>query len=370
MPPYTKDEKFMRRCLDLAVQGKGQTAPNPMVGSVLVQNNFIIGEGFHRAYGEPHAEVNAIGHVVNPELLKNASLYVNLEPCTHHGKTPPCADMILEKRIHRLVIGTSDPNPLVAGRGIKLLRENGVQVTPGILETECKDLNKRFFTWHLLKRPWVILKWAQSADRFIDLERPPGAPIGPNWITSETARTLVHKWRTEEQAILVGKNTVLKDNPRLNVRFWTGKDPLRIVIDRCLKLGRHHHIFDNSQETLIFTEKIPSDSGVVDNHQRRKKTTPQVITPGRVKTRYAAIDFDNTAELQMLDYLYKNNIQSLIIEGGAFTLTRFIEKGLWDEARIFTGPAMFKGGVKSPEITGKSKKCLKIGNSLLQIIYR
>jgi diaminohydroxyphosphoribosylaminopyrimidine deaminase / 5-amino-6-(5-phosphoribosylamino)uracil reductase len=349
MPGSSEDEKFMQRCLDLAIQGIGMVAPNPMVGSVLVHDKSIIGEGFHQSFGQAHAESNAIRHVVRQELLQKACLYVNLEPCCHQGKTPPCANLIIEKKIPRVVIGTTDPNQLVAGKGIRLLKENGVNLTLGVLEKESKALNKRFFTWHLLKRPYIILKWARSADGFIDFERAANAPIGPNWITSQPARTLVHKWRAEEQSILVGTNTVLKDNPRLNIRDWTGNDPLRVIIDRRLMLGSHHHVFDNTQESLVFTEKDGTDTG---------------------KTRYAKIIFDDTAELQMLDILYRENIQSLIIEGGAFTLNRFLEKGLWDEARIFTGPSLFKSGVRSPEATGQSGLRKMIGDSMLQIIYK
>ena len=372
---YTEDEKYMYRCLDLALLGKGQVAPNPMVGAVLVYNNSIIGEGFHQFYGGAHAEVNAISHVSNPALLKSASLYVNLEPCTHHGKTPPCANLIIEKSIPRVIIGSSDPNKLVAGKGINLLRENGVKVVCGVLETECNTVNKRFFTFHLQKRPYIILKWARSSDGFIDFERPANAPIGPNWITSPTARILVHKWRTEEQAILVGTNTVLKDNPRLNIRDWSGKDPLRVIIDRSLKIGAHYNIFDNSQPTLIFTENMPPREGCVTVPE--KHTTCLEKHPGKMKTKeseqikpgYARITFGDNTEVQMLEFLYRQNIQSLIIEGGAFTLNRFIEKGLWDEARIFTGPSLFKSGIKSPEIKGESQKIIAIGNSLLQTIY-
>jgi len=381
MPCHNDNEKYMHRCLELAFQGIGQVAPNPMVGSLLVHKDLIIGEGFHRSYGEAHAEVNAVRQVANKELLRHASLYVNLEPCSHHGKTPPCTDLILEKEIPRVVIGTPDPNPLVAGNGIKLLRENGVQVTLGVLENECKDLNKRFFTWHLHNRPWIILKWARSSDGFIDLERPASAPIGPNWITSQTARILVHKWRAEEQAILVGTNTVLKDNPRLNVRDWTGKDPLRVVIDRKLRLNSSYHVFDNSGKTLVFTEKIPAPHKITEAAEPAKEEIVQEMKPDpsnmpsgnrvsdRGKTRYAEIIFDGTAELQMLKLLYRENIQSVIIEGGAYTLNSFIEKGLWDEARVFTGPAFFRNGVRSPEITGNRKESRMIDNSLLEIFF-
>lgn len=355
MNGYTEDEKFMLRCLDLAIQGQGEVAPNPMVGAVLVHDNIIIGEGFHQSFGKSHAEPNAIRNLVRKELLHEATLYINLEPCSHFGKTPPCANLIIEKNIPKVIIGTTDPNKLVAGNGIKLLKEAGIEVITGVLENKCKALNKRFFTWHIHKRPYIILKWARSADGFIDLERPANSPVGPNWITSQTARTLVHKWRAEEQAIMVGTTTVLKDNPRLNIRDWSGKNPLRVVIDKKLKLNTHYHLLDDSQETLIFTEMAPTLSG-------------KDVTGAKSKTRYASITFDDTAELQMLDFLYRMNIQSLIIEGGAYTLNRFIEKGLWDEARVFTGSVLFSGGVKSPEISGKSIKSHIIGNSQLHLI--
>jgi diaminohydroxyphosphoribosylaminopyrimidine deaminase / 5-amino-6-(5-phosphoribosylamino)uracil reductase len=370
MPDHPEHEKYMRRCLDLALQAGGAVAPNPMVGSVLVYEDLIIGEGYHRAFGHAHAEVNAIYSVKRTELLKGSRLYVNLEPCSHHGKTPPCTDLLIKHKIPEIVIGVTDPNPLVSGRGVDLLRKSGAEVIAGVLKNECSELNRRFFTWHVKKRPYIILKWARSADGFIDFERPAIAPVGPNWITSPTARILVHKWRTEEQAILVGTNTVIKDNPRLNVRDWAGKNPLRVLIDRELKLGSQYNVFDNSQETLVFTAK----------------ELPAAMTPGTGETkgismfpgnpratgkiRYARISFDDTAENQILDFLYRENIQSLIVEGGAYTLKRFIEKDLWDEARIFTGPAFFKSGIKSPEITGGSVSINIIGNSQLQVIRR
>lgn len=348
MPCQKENEQFMRRCLELASQGLGKVAPNPMVGSVLVHKHSIIGEGFHQSFGEAHAEPIAINRVTNEKLLKNSTLYVNLEPCSHYGKTPPCANLIIEKNIPEVIIGITDPNELVSGNGIRMLRENGVSVITGILENECKTLNRRYFTWHLKKRPYIILKWARSADGFIDMERPPGTPVGPNWITSQIGRTLVHKWRAEEQAILIGTTTVLKDNPRLNVRDWSGKNPLRVIIDRSLKIGSNHKILSDSEPALVITEKKRDDKG---------------------KTKYVQIIFDNTAELQILELLYMNNIQSLIIEGGAFTLSRFIEKGLWDEARIFTGSNLFRKGVKSPAIRGKSIKSHILDNNLLEILY-
>jgi diaminohydroxyphosphoribosylaminopyrimidine deaminase / 5-amino-6-(5-phosphoribosylamino)uracil reductase len=362
MQDFTGNEKFMTRCLDLALQGKGKVAPNPMVGSVIVQDNTIIGEGFHQGYGMSHAEVNAIRQVANARLLESSTLYVNLEPCSHFGKTPPCSNLIIEKKIPRVVIGSSDPNLLVKGKGIEHLKQNGVAVTCGILEERCMMLNKRFFTWHMKKRPYIILKWARSADGFIDFIRSATDPIGPNWITSQRARILVHKWRTEEQAIMVGTNTVLKDNPRLNIRDWSGKNPLRVITDRNLRVGKQYNVLDNSQETIVFTQKTGPPVKEVD------KLQPDTGDPAP-KTRYIRIDFQEAPEIQMLDFLYTENIQSVIIEGGSFLLNRFIERELWDEARIFTGPAFFRNGVKSPEITGKSGFIGMIDNSLLQLIY-
>ena len=377
MPQPAEDGKYVRRCLEIALRAKGNTAPNPMVGAVIVHGNTIIGEGYHKAFGSTHAEPCAISSVKNPGLLGSSTLYVNLEPCAHYGKTPPCADLIIRSGIPRVVAGTVDPNPLVSGNGIKRLKENGIKVTAGLIEHECRHVNRRYFTWHLQKRPWIILKWAQSADGFIDLERPPGTPVGPNWITSETARILVHKWRAEEQAILVGTNTVIKDNPRLNVRLWEGRDPLRVIIDRELKLGSSYHVFDNSQDTLVFTEagaglnEATHQAGKVAGRIKNKAAAIGSSAGQRERQgpEYASLAFDGTAEEKMMKHLYSLNIQSVIIEGGAFTLNRFIEKGLWDEARIFTGQQSFLGGVKAPFLSGIMVKSLITGNSLLKIFY-
>ncbi|TVR71704.1 MAG: bifunctional diaminohydroxyphosphoribosylaminopyrimidine deaminase/5-amino-6-(5-phosphoribosylamino)uracil reductase RibD [Marinilabiliales bacterium] len=348
----------MRRCLEISLRGKGYTAPNPMVGAVIVHRGVITGEGYHKIYGGAHAETNAIGNVKDPGTLKDSTLYVNLEPCSHFGKTPPCTDLIIKCGIPRVVIGTADPNPLVSGRGITRLKENGIEVNGGILESDCRHINRRFFTWNLHRRPWIILKWAQSADGFIDLVRAPGSPVGPNWITSKTARILVHKWRAEEQAILAGTNTVLKDNPRLNVRLWSGRDPLRVVIDRSLKLGRQHHVLDNSISTVVFTEPC------------KTSTAKERVYPAEGNNiRYVPLLFDDTVGMQMLNYLHSQDIQSLIIEGGAYTLSRFIEKNLWDEARVFTGPKDFRKGVKAPSLQGKIVRQMETGNSHLQFIY-
>ena len=244
------DEVFMQRCLELAGNGLGYVAPNPMVGAVVVHKGEVIGEGYHRQFGQAHAEVNAIQAVKDSSLLEESTLYVNLEPCVHTGKTPPCTDLILAKKIPSVVIGTPDPNPLVQGKGIEKLIKSGIQVTTGIIEDACRDLNKRFFTFHKLKRPYIILKWAQTKDGFIDIKRKAGESIGVNWITSPLSRDLVHKWRSEEQGIMAGTHTVIMDNPHLNVRHWNGKNPVRIVLDRSLKIPKHFHVLDNKQSLI------------------------------------------------------------------------------------------------------------------------
>jgi len=342
----------MRRCLELAKNGLGKTYPNPMVGSVIVYNDKIIGEGWHKKSGEPHAEVNAVNSVKDKSLLKRSTIYVSLEPCSHFGKTPPCCDLIIENEIPNVVIGTVDPNVKVAGNGIKKLIEAGANVTVGVLETECAELNKRFFTFHEKKRPYVILKWAESQDGFI-------APLKilrkaqndreqkPIWITNPFSRQLVHKWRSEEQSILVGTQTVIDDNPKLNVRDWEGKNPIRIVLDFNNRISKDSHVFDNQVKTIIF-----SNSPIAINEEN--------IT-------FEAIDFGHNIAEQILKTLYKHQIQSVIIEGGSQTLQTFIDENLWDEARIFIGNNYFGNGIKVPIITLKNSKILAIENDLLLI---
>ena len=312
-------ETYIKRCIEIAKSGLGSTAPNPMVGSVIVHNNKIIGEGYTSAYGGNHAEVNAINSVENKELLKDATLYVTLEPCSHFGKTPPCSDLIIHHKIANVVIGCVDDNPEVAGKGIAKLIASGCHVTVGVLETECKEHHKRFFTFHNKKRPYIILKWAETANGFI-------APIKkdekkPVWITNAYSRQLVHKWRAEEQSILVGTNTVLEDNPSLTVRDWTGKNPIRVVIDRELKLSKEHSVFDDKAETIVISK---NDA-----------------------------DFNKPLAKQIATILHSRDINSIIIEGGAKTLQTFIDENLWDEARIFTRTTTFKNGIKAPEFYGK-----------------
>ena len=320
-------QTFMRRCMELAKTASGYTAPNPMVGAVIVCDGRIIGEGFHRQYGEPHAEVNAICSVRESELLERSTLYVNLEPCSHHGKTPPCTDLMIAKHIPHVVVGSSDPNPLVAGKGIAQLRAAGCRVTENMLEAECNRLNIRFLTFHRKHRPYVILKWAQTADGFIDVVRNPNMVGRPTWITGCYEQTLVHKWRSEEQAVMVGTNTAMSDNPLLNIRRWHGRQPLRVTIDRQLRLPASLHLFDETLPTLIFTEKQQPDT---------------------IHISYATIPFDELLPHHILDELYRRNIISILIEGGTRLLQTFIDAGLWDEARIFTGTSAFGNGVKAP----------------------
>jgi len=349
--------KYMSRCLELALGGQGNVAPNPMVGAVIVHNDQIIGEGFHAVYGQAHAEVNAINSVANKELLKESTLYVLLEPCSHYGKTPPCTDRIIEYGIPRVVIATTDPNPKVAGRGVEILRQNGKEVIVGVLKDEAIELNRRFITFHTKNRPYVILKWAQTMDGFIDKKREASEPINSNWITNELARSLVHRWRSEEQAVLVGTNTVEKDNPQLNVRNWSGRSPIRVVVDRKLRLPISSNVFDGSQPTLLITGN--NSSSLARKAEFTGINNLEIIT----------IDFIKGIENQILKELADREIISVIIEGGAMLLTSFIQKNLWDEARVFVGSKFFGEGVKAPAIKGKLVSYDEIGDSKL-FVYR
>jgi len=320
------DEIYMRRCFELAGKGLGLTHTNPIVGCVIVHKGRVIGEGYHHEFGGPHAEVNAIRSVKDQSVLPEATLYANLEPCAHHGKTPPCSLLIHQKGIRRVVVSNIDPFPSVSGRGIEYLGAHGVQVATGCLEKEGYHVNRRFFVYHTEKRPYVVLKWAQTGDGFIDLEREPGAPIGTNWITDEVCRTLVHKWRSEEAGVMVGTHTILTDNPKLNVRKWTGDQPVRITMDRNGRIFDGSHILDGSQETIIFTGEGGRYSG---------------------KTRRIAMD--SSYDLgDMLEELAGQKIISILVEGGATLIESFLHTGLWDEARVFTGKLAFGAGVHAP----------------------
>jgi diaminohydroxyphosphoribosylaminopyrimidine deaminase / 5-amino-6-(5-phosphoribosylamino)uracil reductase len=325
------NEKYMSRCLDLARSGEGNVSPNPMVGSVIVRNGKIIGEGFHQKYGGPHAEVNAIRSVRNPQLLKESTLYVNLEPCSHYGMTPPCSELIINKGIPRVVIGTIDPFPAVAGKGVEKMRKAGINVITGVLEKECAGLNKRFFTFHILQRPYIILKWAQTTDCYIDRERSSNEYGNPVWITGETSLRLVHKIRSTEDAILVGTNTAETDNPSLTVRHWSGRNPLRIVIDKDLRLSKNLNIFTSKGKTLVFNSAKTSEENSVS---------------------FVMIDFKKNIIRQILEHLFTRKILSLIVEGGKKTLEGFIQQDLWDETHVFTGDKFFFKGLRSPELRG------------------
>ena len=340
-----KDKIYMRRCFELARKGLGMTKTNPLVGAVLVYDDRIIGEGFHHEFGGPHAEVNAIRSVKDSSLLNQATLYCNLEPCSHHGKTPPCSMLISQKGIRRVVISNTDPFPSVNGKGIRHLEEAGIEVETSCLEEEGLHLNRRFFHYINYRRPYVILKWAQTADGYIDLEREPGDQEGPRWISNEVCRTLVHKWRSEESAIMVGTNTVIADNPRLNTRRWTGANPLRITMDRRGRLSDNAHILDGTQETIVF-------SGVQRNYS------------GKIRTVHA----DPSYELvDVMEELFDQQITSIFVEGGAEMHNSFLASGLWDEARVFTGKMRFSQGVKSPEINEKPDETIKIGDAELAV---
>lgn len=313
------NEFYIKRCIEIAKNGLGITRPNPMVGCVIVVDNKIISEGFTSKYGGNHAEVNAINTVEDKSVLQHATLYVTLEPCSHYGKTPPCSDLIVKHNIPKVVIGCIDDNKQVAGKGLKKLMEAGVDVIVGVLEDECRQHHKRFFTFHNKKRPYIILKWAETKDGFIAPESK--NEIAPVWITNPYSRQLVHKWRAEEQAILVGTNTAIEDNPSLTVRDWTGLNPVRVVIDRENKLPKTAEIFDDSSETLVINK--------------------------------STIDFKTPIASEICTAMYEKNINSVIIEGGAKTLQTFIDENLWDEARIFTGNTVFGKGVKAPPFKGK-----------------
>ena len=328
----TKDEKYIARCIQLAKNACCNAAPNPMVGAVIVHNGIIIGEGYHIRCGEPHAEVNAIRSVKNESLLKEATIYVSLEPCSHYGKTPPCADLIIEKGIPEVVIGCMDPFSMVAGRGIEKLRKAGIKVTVGVLEKECQQLIRRFITFNTQKRPYITLKWAESADGFIDKNREGGSPV---LLSTPLTSMVVHKRRAEHDAILVGRKTALLDNPSLTTRNWFGKDPIRLVIDKDLTLPKDLCLFDGKIRTIIFTQKVSAE-----NH-------PSV--------EYIRLDFTQNILPQIMEVLYNLKVQSLLVEGGSILLQSFIDEDLWDEAYIETSPIYLNEGIRAPKIDEKHK---------------
>lgn len=333
----TTDERYMARCLELAAKGRFGAAPNPMVGAVIVHGGRIIGEGYHRQCGGPHAEVNAVSSVKDERLLREATMYVSLEPCAHYGKTPPCADMIIEKGIPRVVIGCRDSFDQVDGKGIQKLRAAGVEVTVGVLEHECLNLNRTFFTYHGKKRPYITLKWAQSADGYIDGVRTPNdGQQAVRFSTDETA-VRVHRLRALSDAILVGRRTAALDNPSLTTRLWPGKSPLRLVIDRDGTLDKELKFFDGTAKTTVFTD-VFRDLSHTENVEQVK------------------IDFSQDILPQMMNYLYIQKVQRLLVEGGAMLLQSFIDSGLWDEAFVEEAPFGLGGGVKAPHIKDEYKK--------------
>ena len=338
----TLDERYMMRALELAELGRGAVSPNPMVGCVIVHQDKIIGEGYHQFYGGPHAEVNAINSVKNENDLSLSAAYVTLEPCAHHGKTPPCADLLVKKGIKKVVIAALDSNPLVAGKGVDILQKAGIEVVTGILESKARAQNKRFFTQQEKQRPYIILKWAQSQDGFLAR-----SDYSSMWISNSRSRQLVHTWRAEEDAILVGKNTALHDNPSLTVRDWTGRNPQRIVLDPLLMLPKELHLFDQKVPTLCFNT-VKSD--LVQNLEWVKISSKFEVS-------------------EILAELHQRKIQSLIVEGGAFVINQFIKENLWDEARVFTGRASFESGISAPILPTKPQETISMQEDILHIYY-
>jgi diaminohydroxyphosphoribosylaminopyrimidine deaminase / 5-amino-6-(5-phosphoribosylamino)uracil reductase len=322
---HHSDELFMKRALELARLGIGQVSPNPRVGCVVVHNGIVISEGWHQKHGEAHAEVNAIAAVHDQSLLKDATVYVNLEPCSHQGKTPPCADLLIKHQVKKVVVSNLDSNPLVSGQGIKKLRAAGIEVVTGMLEQEGRELNKRFFTFMEKQRPYIVLKWAETSDGFIAREN-----HDSKWISNAYSRQLVHQWRTEEDAVMVGSKTASHDNPQLNVRDWTGRNPVRVVLDRFLRLSDTLHVFDRTQKTLCYN---------VLKHEEH--------------TNLSLVRIEEQNFIQnVLEDLYKRKIQSVVVEGGATILQTFIDAGLWDEAKVFVSDKDFGKGIQSPRLQG------------------
>lgn len=357
---FMNNEFYMHRCLQLAEMGLGKVSPNPLVGCVIVNDSKIIGEGYHEKYGEAHAEINAIKTVKNKALLSKSAIYVSLEPCSHYGKTPPCVDSIIQYKIPEVIIGIKDPFELVNGNGIQKLKDAGVKVTVGVLEKKSKWMNKRFLTFHTQKRPYIILKWAQSADKFIapshsQTEKRQADTIAfskranTKWISNEFSRILVHKWRTEEDAIMVGTNTARIDNPELNVRDYSGRNPVRILIDKDLSLSTDLNLFNQKYRTIVFSSKS-------------KKSIYNL--------EYVKLNFNENVIQQLLEILYNKNIQSVIIEGGRYLLDEFLKQGLWDEARVFTSDCILTSGLEAPELNGQIKFKQQLANDTLKIYIK
>lgn len=334
--------------MQLAAMAEGNTSPNPLVGAVVVHDGVIIGEGYHLRVGTPHAEAVALARVREHSLLHSSTLYVNLEPCSHHGRTPPCSDLIIQSGIRRVVTGTGDPDPKVAGNGIRRLREAGVEVITGVEEERCRWLNRRYFTWHEKKRPYVILKWARSADGFIDIIREKGTPRSPTWITGKAERVLVHRWRAAEDAIMAGGATIRADNPQLTVRDWSGENPVRVVVSKSGNIDREAAIFDRSAKSIIFT------------------ANRELSFPG---CEHIILRNGNGYVEEILKELYDRGVQSLFVEGGASVTGSFVRAGVWDEARRFTGTQLFKTGIAAPLPDLIAAKTIHFERSILEIAY-
>ncbi len=329
------NQKYMRRCLELASRGLGTTRANPLVGSVVVHEDKIIGEGFHQLFGGPHAEAVAINSIRDKKLLEESVLFVNLEPCHHHGKTPPCSLLIRDSGIKKVVLGSRDPNPLVSGKGIRFLRNNGLNVKTGVLSEECIYLNRRFFTFHREKRPYVILKWAESRDGYLDNRNRNDNNRPPARITSDRSNILSHKWRAEEMAIMVGTHTANMDNPSLTVRFWSGENPLRLTFERNTPLRKNLKLLNDGYRTIVYTKSRSVSAGNIE---------------------YVNIDESDDTPESVLSDLYKRNIISLIVEGGAGLLNSFIKYDIWDEVRILTGQGILGKGIKAPLFSDRRKE--------------
>jgi diaminohydroxyphosphoribosylaminopyrimidine deaminase/5-amino-6-(5-phosphoribosylamino)uracil reductase len=346
MEEKLQHETWMKRALQLASYGRATVSPNPMVGCVLVYDNQLIGQGWHQQYGSWHAEVNAVNDAIqkgNGELLKNATAYVTLEPCAHVGKTPPCANLMIDKLLARVVVCNGDPNPLVAGQGIARMRAAGIEVIEGICEQEGHHLNRRFFTFFIQKRPYIILKWAETADGFLGTE-----DAQPVRISGHESNVMVHRWRSQEDAILVGTTTALHDNPKLNVRLWSGHNPLRVVIDRHLKVTQDYALYDQTQHTFIY------------NYLRESVMPTAPVRYENISDFYFRKINKGPEELsQILKDLYHQKVQSILVEGGRTTLQSFIDQGLWDEIRRCQGVMSLHKGIEKPHFSGRLIKTFK-----------
>jgi diaminohydroxyphosphoribosylaminopyrimidine deaminase / 5-amino-6-(5-phosphoribosylamino)uracil reductase len=337
------EEQFMMRAIELAKLGQGSVSPNPLVGCVIVHHNKIIGEGWHQQFGKAHAEVNAINSVEDKSLLRDATLFVNLEPCSHFGKTPPCTDLLVKNKIRKVVVANTDPNPQVNGDGIRKLRDNAIEVQIDVLAEQGRELNKRFFTSMQKRRPYIILKWAQTTDGFIAKKN-----FDSKWISHELSRQLVHKWRSMEDSVLIGTRTAQHDNPKLNVRDWSGRNPRRIVLDRFLRLSEKLHLLDRSQPTLCYN---------LLKHEEHDNLA--LVRVGEERF----LD-------EVLQDLHRRNVQSVMVEGGAQTINLFLEMGAWDEANVFVSHKKFGDGIPSPVMKQAEFHRTEIGEDELKIYRR